>query len=253
MRFGLCTGPENLEMVSRLGFDYIECAVTAIEALSYEDFAAFQAKVDKSPIKVERFNVLFPGTIRLIGPEADQEKIRAYVEKAFFRVKALGGSAVVFGSGKSRAFPPEMPYRDAFKELIKVTRLIGEIAAQFALTIVIEPLNRGETNCVNSVREGSMLEACVDIGSVELLADLYHILKENEPIENILMVKKLKHTHIALLEGRAFPTVRDKDVEAFFKALKQIGYSGTMSIEGNAADKETDAATALKVLRSLDA
>jgi len=253
MRFGLCTGPENLEMVSRLGFDYIECAVTAVEAMSYEDFAAFQAKVDKSPIKVERFNVLFPGTIRLIGPEADHGKIRAYLEKALFRVKALGGSAVVFGSGKSRAFPPEMPYRDAFKELIKVTRLIGEIAAQFALTIVIEPLNRGETNCVNSVREGAMLEACVDIGSVELLADLYHILKENEPIENILMVKKLKHTHIALLEGRAFPTVRNKDVEAFFKALKQIGYSGTMSIEGNAADKETDAAKALKVLRSAGA
>jgi sugar phosphate isomerase/epimerase len=252
MRFGLCTGPENLEMVGRLGFDYIECAVTAIEAMSNEDFAAFQAKVDKSPIKVERFNVLFPGTLRLIGPEADQQKIRAHLEKAFYRVKALGGSAVVFGSGKSRAFPPDMPYRDAFKELIRVTRLIGEIAAQFALTIAIEPLNRGETNCINSVREGAMLEACVDMSSVELLADLFHILKENEPMENILQVKKLKHTHIALLEGRAFPTVLDNDVEAFFKALKQIGYSGTMSIEGSSEDSETDAAKALKVLRSLE-
>jgi sugar phosphate isomerase/epimerase len=253
MRFGLCTGPENFEMVSRLGFDYIECAVTAVEAMSDEDFAAFRAKVDKSPIKVERFNVMFPGTIRLIGPEADQEKIRAYLEKAFFRVKTLGGSAVVFGSGRSRTFPPDMPYRDAFKELIKVTRLIGEIAAKFAVTVAIEPLNRGETNCINSVREGSMLEACVDLPSVELLADLYHILKENEPMENILMVKNLKHTHIALLEGRAFPTVSDKDVEAFFKVLKQIGYSGTMSIEGNAEDKETAAAKALKVLRSASA
>jgi sugar phosphate isomerase/epimerase len=252
MRFGLCTGPENLELASRLGFEYIECAVTAVEAMSDDDSNAFKAKVDKSPIKIERFKVLFPGTIRLIGPETDQQKISAYLEKAFSRVKALGGTAVVFGSGRSRAFPPEMPYRDAFKELIKVTRLIGEIAAKFGITIVIEPLNRDETNCVNSVREGAMLEACADMPSVELLADLYHILKENEPMENILMVKKLKHTHIALLEGRAFPTVLDKDVEAFFKALKEIGYSGTMSIEGKAENLEADAATALKVLRSAD-
>ena len=253
MRFGLCTGPENLEMVVRLGFEYIECAVTAVEAMSDDDFAAFRAKVDKSPIKVERFNVLFPGTIRLIGPEADREKISAYLERAFSRVKVLGGSAVVFGSGRSRAFPPEMPYRDAFKELIKVTRLIGEIAAKFGITVVIEPLNRDETNCINSVREGAMLEACADVSSVELLADLYHILKENEPMENILRVKKLKHTHIALLEGRAFPTVLDKDVEAFFKSLKAIGYSGTMSIEGKTENLETDAAAALKVLRSAEA
>ena len=71
MRFGLCTGPENFELAGRLGFDYVECAVTTVEAMSDEDFNAFRIGVSKSPIKVERFNVLFPGTMRLIGPDAD--------------------------------------------------------------------------------------------------------------------------------------------------------------------------------------
>ena len=145
-----------------------------------------------------------------------------------------------------------MAYRDAFKELIKVSHLIGEVAEKFGITVVIEPLNKEETNCINSVREGAMLEACVDHHSVELLADLYHMLKDKEPMDNILMVKKLKHTHIALLEGRAFPTVADKDVEAFFKALKTIDYSGTMSVEGKADNLEADAAAALKTLHSVD-
>lgn len=253
MKFGLCSGPENLELAGRLGFDYIECAVTAAEAMSDADFDAFLSKVNNSPIKPERFNVLFPGTIPLVGPQADHGKITEYLEKAFPRVKALGGTVVVFGSGRSRVFPEDMPYRDAFRELIEVTRLIGQIAATYGITIAIEPLNRDETNCVNSVREGAMLEAAVNLPSVGLLADLYHVLKENEPVENIVSVKSLKHTHIALLEGRAFPVVCDKDVKAFFGALKQINYTGTMSIEGKAAnDFETDAAAALKILRTED-
>ena len=251
MKFGLCTGSENLEMAARLGFDYIECTVTSIEAMSSDDYNSFRSKVNQSSVKVERCNTLFPGTIRLVGPEADKSKITAYLEKAFPRVKALGGNVVVYGSGKSRMFPSDMAYTDAFRELINVTRLTGQIAAEYGLTIAIEPLNRGETNCVNSLKEGAMLEAAADLLSVGLLADLYHILKEKEPFENIVSVKNLKHTHIALLEGRAFPTVRNSDVEAFFNALKQIGYNETMSVEGNADNLEKDAAAALKVLREL--
>ena len=251
MRFGLCTGPENLELAGRLGFDYIECAVTAVESMSDSEFDDFYERVSKSPIKPECFNVLFPGTMRLIGPEADYGKISEYLVKAFDRVKTLGGRLVVFGSGRSRAFPFSMPYCDAFRELIGKTRLIGENAAKHGLSIAIEPLNTEETNCVNSVREGAMLEAAASHDSVGLLADLYHILKENEPLANIVSANRFIHTHIARLDGRAFPTVCDKDVEAFISTLKQIGYNGTMSIEGKADDLEADADAALKILRNL--
>ncbi|MCL2832836.1 MAG: sugar phosphate isomerase/epimerase [Treponema sp.] len=251
MKFGICTGPENLELAARLGFDYIECNVSGTESMSEADFNALSSKVKASPVKIECFNVLFPGTIQLVGPQADAEKTKKYLERAFSRVKELGGKTVVFGSGRSRAFPAEMPYRQAFGQLIAATRLIGETAAKYGIIIAIEPLNKGETNCINSVREGAMLAAAADHPSVEVLADLFHMLKENEPMDNLLAVKKLRHTHIALLEGRAYPTVCDKDVRAFFDALKQIGYNGTMSVEGKpAGDFEADAAASLKVLRN---
>jgi sugar phosphate isomerase/epimerase len=134
---------------------------------------------------------------------------------------------------------------------VKVVRIMGEIAEKHGVTVAIEPLNRSETNCVNSVIEGAMLEAAVNLPSVGLLADLYHILREREPVENVAIAKDLKHTHIARLEGRAFPTAADEDIRAFFAALKKAGYTGTMSVEGNAVDLEQDAAAALKVLRSL--
>jgi sugar phosphate isomerase/epimerase len=87
--------------------------------------------------------------------------------------------------------------------------------------------------------------------TVGLLADLYHMLRENEPVANIIAVKDLRHTHIALLEGRGYPLVRTREVEDFFAALAKIGYAGTMSIEGKTADMEHDAAKALELLRSI--
>ncbi|GHU51868.1 tagatose 3-epimerase [Bacilli bacterium] len=252
MKFGLCASLEHLPLAERLGFDYIECSVSSIEALGDEEFAAAVTRVNKNSLAAERVNVLFPGSIQLIGPAADQKKIDAYLEKALSRVKALGASLVVFGSGRCRAIPAALSFRQGYGELVRVTRRIGEIAAGFGLTIAIEPLNREETNCINSLREGAMLQAVVDSASVGLLADLYHMGREYEPMENILAVKELNHTHIALPKDRAYPLSITTEVENFFAALKQIGYTGTMSIEGKTDNMEQDAAAALKVLRNLE-
>jgi sugar phosphate isomerase/epimerase len=251
MKIGLCTGLENLELVSRLGFDYIECAVSSVAALGEEEFEKYLAAINASPIKAERMNLLFPGGIRLIGPEKDIGKIDAYMKKAFTRAAALGAKTLVFGSGGARSFPTDIPFSLSYRELIAVTKRITETAAQFGLNIAIEPLNRGETNCINSLKEGAMLEACVDSSAIGLLADLFHIQKDNESLDNILLVKRLAHTHVAQGVKRLFPVQATEDVEAFFAALEKIAYKGTMSIEGNTENLERDAALSLAVLRLL--
>ncbi|MDR0670205.1 MAG: sugar phosphate isomerase/epimerase [Treponema sp.] len=251
MNYGLCAPLEHLDLVKRLGFDYIECAVSSIAAYSDGEFEKILATLAAGSPRVERVNVLFPQTINLIGAAADQPTIDGYLEKAFARVRALGGTLAVFGSGRSRAIPKAYTLRRGYAELISVTKRIGEIAAGYGITIAIEPLNREETNCVNSLNEGAMLEAAVGLDTVGLLADLYHMTREHEPIDTITAVKTISHTHIALPGGRGYPLVKTREVEDFFAALKTIGYSGTMSIEGTTADIEHDAAQALEVLRSL--
>jgi sugar phosphate isomerase/epimerase len=252
MRFGLCTSPDNLALAERLGFDYIECALSSVAAYEDGEFDRVLAAVRASSLSVERVNVLFPGSIALIGPKADKKRIDDYLEAALPRAAALGATLVVFGSGGCRTFPAEYSFCRGYQELIQVTKRIGEIAARCGITIAIEPLNRQETNCINSLREGAMLQHDVGSDSVGLLADLYHMLRENESIESITLIKDLRHTHIALLEGRGFPVKRTDEAERFFKALKAVAYRGTMSIEGSTENLEADAAQALKVLRSLE-
>ncbi|MDR3173475.1 MAG: sugar phosphate isomerase/epimerase [Treponema sp.] len=251
MRFGLCISPDNFELAGRLGFDYVEVPLSPIAAFSEGEFLNFQAALKAGSLKAERANVLFPGTIRLIGPEADKKQIDAYLEGAFSRAAALGIVTAVFGSGRSRAIPPGCSFREGYRELVLMTRRIGDIAANHRINIAIEPLNREETNCINSLREGAMLQHDADRDSVGLLADLYHMLRENESIESLILIKDLLHTHIALLEGRGFPVKKTGEVEQFFLALEKAGYRGTMSIEGRTENLESDAAEALALLRSL--
>ena len=175
MKIGFCAKLDRINEAAAAGFDYIEPPVSAAAAWTEEEFEKYLDTVKNAPIPVPSFNVLFPGDIALLSPDADEQVISRYLHMAFDRVRKLGGKVVVFGSGRSRKRPEDMPYADAFRRLAEIARLIGDIAAQYGLTIVIEPLNRGETNMINSVAEGACLAAAANHPNVKLLADYYHV------------------------------------------------------------------------------
>ncbi|HPZ16493.1 MAG TPA: sugar phosphate isomerase/epimerase family protein [Sphaerochaeta sp.] len=251
MRFGLCTDVRNIGEVAALGFDYLEAKLNQVALLEEAEFEAICREVEKAPIRVERCCLLLPKSMSVIGASYDEEALTAYLETAFSRMKRLGADLVVFGSGKSRAFGPELSYQEAFTQLVGVTRLIGEVAARHGVTIAIEPLNRKETNLINTLGEGAALQAAVNLPNVGLLADAYHLRSECEPLSRIGETAPLMHTHIALLEGRRYPTEASDEVAEFFASLKAASYDGTMSIEGSSDDYQGDGKKALAVLRSM--
>jgi len=249
MKIGVCGNPELMEQAKAAGFDYIELPMSGIASLSEEAFVEVQHKAQELDLPSPAFNLLFPGTLQLMTC-ADTE-IAAYLEKAFARAQKLGCKIAVFGSGRARAIPEGMSFADGFRRLVQVTRLTGEIAARYGITIAIEPLNRRETNIINSVAEGGCLAAAVDLPSVQVLADYYHIAEDNEPLTDIARVGALTHTHMALKGTRGYPVAKDAGVAAFMGKLKAIGYTGHMSVEGNTTQFDTDAPLAIQTLKKL--
>ena len=69
-------------------------------------------------------------------------------------------------------------------------------------------------------------------------------------MSRIITCSPLMHTHIALKEGRVYPTYKCEEVEEFFTYLKKAGYDNRMSIEGKSDDWKADSLKALSVLRS---
>ena len=251
MKIGFCAKLDRIEEVAAAGIDYIEPPVSAAAAWTEEEFEKYLELAKNAPIPVPSFNVLFPGEISLLGPDADEQVISKYLHGAFDRVRKLGGRVVVFGSGRSRKRPESLPYDAAFRRLVEIARMMGDIAGQYGITLVIEPLNRGETNMINSVAEGACLAAAVNHPRVKLLADYYHIAVERQAPEDLARVGGIAHCHIATEEGRRAPVDQVDGFKTLFAAMKQTGYDGLISVEGKADDLSKEGPVCVRLLKKL--
>lgn len=241
-----------LSLARQAGFDYVEWPLSTLAGLSEEDFSEAVRKLQASGMVCEACNLFFPGTLRLTGPGVNHQVIRDYLELALGRAGKLGAQVVVFGSGGARRVPEGFPKEQAWVQLVEMLRSAGEIARRFGIVIVIEPLNRDETNLIHTAAEGFALARLVDHPSVRLLLDVYHMVKEKEDFGVAQTARGwLAHAHFAEPNRRTFPTAVDETGRAFFEALMQSGYTGRVSLEAGFTDFESESRQALKVMREL--
>jgi len=261
MRFGCCgsmiapeldpVGIESIGTLAELGFDYVELSLAQMAALSDGDFQALAARVEDSGLVCEACNNFFPAAVRLTGSEAGLPAALEYAARAIERAARLGARIVVFGSSGAKNVPPGFPHAEAWRQISDLLGRLGPMAESHGITIAIEPINRLESNIVNSVAEGLRLMREVDHANIRLLADFYHLCMEAEDPSILLEAGEgIRHVHFARLEGRGFPTRPEGSFAPFFDALRRIGYGGRCSIEAYTNDFASDARQALETLRS---
>ncbi|MCI8442662.1 MAG: sugar phosphate isomerase/epimerase [Provencibacterium sp.] len=248
MRIGI-TSIDQAAAAAKMGFDYLEVNASAISKLSEEEFEKTRTRIQESGLPAESCNVLFHD-IQLLSEEG-MGRVESYLRDTFGRLQRLGVKLAVFGSGGARRKPDELPFGEAWRRLCEVTRIIGTVAGEYGIEIAIEPLRCGETNMVNSVIEGAALAAVTNLPNVWTLADSYHMFMDAEPMEHIRTVGRLNHVHVALRDGRSYPTYADGQLRLFMNELHAIGYDGRITIEAGTNCFEHDAPLALATLRAL--
>jgi sugar phosphate isomerase/epimerase len=112
---------------------------------------------------------------------------------------------------------------------------IGECArraAQLGVRLLIEPINRYETNFVNTAAEGLALLAEVGEPSVQLLLDTFHMNIEEQSLAGAVssVGERLGYVHIADSNRRA-PGEGHVDFAAVLAALEEIDYGGMLVAE----------------------
>ncbi|MCE5199245.1 MAG: sugar phosphate isomerase/epimerase family protein [Armatimonadota bacterium] len=252
MRFGCCTGVDNIEVVQNCGYDYVELGVgTVIPESPDTEFEPIRDRIMAFDILPEAWNGMLPGDLKVVGPEVDNYRIERYLRTAFERIEELGGEIVVFGSGKAREVPDGFPQDEAEEQLVDFLTLAGRIAGTHGITIAIEPLNKGETNIINSVKEGIEVMRRVSHPFVKVLADLYHMQVENESLDILFEANgDLAHVHTADT-GRMQPGSGNYPNKEMIEILKKIGYEGRVSAESCWGDFKAQCGEVLEFLRSL--
>ena len=253
IRLGVCTSIRNAQKVKDAGGDYIELSVSGflMPLKTDAEFAENLALAKASPIPVYSCNGFFPGEIRITGPDRDHARALEYCETAFRRAQATGIRRLVLGSSGSRNFPEGYDKAAATDELVELLEKMGPLAEKYDVVVALEPLRKEETNLINTVAEGVEVVKRVGHKNIRCLADIYHMMVENEGPEVLIKEKKyIAHTHIAELRDRAVPGTHGEDLTRYYRALNKARYRGGMSIEARWDDFDSQIDPAIENLKT---
>jgi D-psicose/D-tagatose/L-ribulose 3-epimerase len=255
VEFGVTGNPDAFSNADKFGFDYFEPSAAAVAAMTPSAFASFRDQVQASRIRCLSFNSLIR-SLKVVGPAATPDAVANYLDSTLDRCRNLGGRVAVWGSASSREVPAGYSHDQAWTEIKAFLARAGDIAKAKQMVIGIEPLRKQESNIINTGAEALKLVHEVNHPQVKMIIDYYHLRVENEDPEIVRTAKDhIVHLHFANPNGRLWPKLpdagkpdEDPQYRRFFEILKQINYTGGLSIEGTGTF-ENDAAAGLSFFR----
>lgn len=244
--------PSIMEALERNGFDFVEAEVALLSPEgSLQNFKTFKKKIQSFSIKPEVFSAFIPPDLKVVGPHVDKMRMKRYLGESIPRVAEVGGKVIIWGSGASRTYPENYPFKNAYKQIEDFIHLAVDYAREYQVCLAIEHMNRWESNTINSLKEAIILAEKVDMPEVQVMVDYYHLMMEEEELSGIYLSRgKVIHVHLSDSDrkrpgGGTFPFI------PFIKSLKQIKYGGRISLECNFQEFETESKRGLEFVRDI--
>lgn len=247
MKFGintfLFTSPFTTESVSlfpkfkQWGFDAVEIA---LEDASHIDAAVVRKALDDNGLVCGSICAAMGGDRDFRGSASDQEGAKKYLQGIIDVMPVLGCSYLIgpLYSAVGRAdYVPQDEYKKQWNLVVGHLKALGDYAQKANVTLCLEPLNRYETDFVNTCDQVLALVNEINHPAVAVHLDTFHMnIEEKNQVKAILKAgSKLKHFH-ACGTDRGTPGNDALNWTEIFKALKQINYNNNVVIESFTPD-----------------
>ena len=149
------------------------------------------------------------------------------------RAKRMGVKKIVFGSNNSRNLPEGESLEQGYDELCQtIHESVVPYCQKYGIHVVMEPIRKQSGNILITVKDGWYVVNRVHRPEVVLLADLMHMMYNEENAEDLREIYPLLH-HVHVCEmDRLIP--EDGFSPFLTKALgilKELGYDETISFE----------------------
>jgi len=219
------------------GFQTVEIPVESPEHI---DPAKVKAAADEHDLAIGSM-------CACMGPGRDFRGTAAEQQTAMDYCKELVDQAAIVGCprligpiysvvGKAEAVEPAQQKRE-FSTVVKNLKALAAYAAKRGVELCIEPLNRFETDFLNTCDQGLRLLKAVGAKNVKLHLDTFHmnIEEKNQAAAIRKAGKRLGHFH-ACGSDRGTPGNDHIDWKAIAKALTDLDYQGDIVIESFTTD-----------------
>ncbi len=230
---------ELFPKIAAMGFDTVEIAV--------EDPALIDGEVVKIALAKYNLKAVVCGAF---GPTRDLTNDDPAIHENCFRyiadcldLCALWGTKFFAGPmysavGKARMLPPDQRKAE-WNLAVSNLRKVCDMAQQRCLEIALEPLNRFESDLVNTAWDVVRLVDEIDHPAAKIILDGFHMNIEEPNIEEAIKLAGDKLIHVQVAENyRGTPGTGQTNWAAYRRGLEAIGYQGTVSIESFTPDNK---------------
>jgi sugar phosphate isomerase/epimerase len=163
--------------------------------------------------------------LTLSNPSASERRKAVDFVKSMMDYGAAFGAPAIIGSMQGR-LGDGMDRESGLANLVESLRSLAD------RPLLYEPLNRYETNFATRLEDGVRLLEKVSGDSVKLLADLFHMNIEEVNLADALRAAGPRIGHVHLADSNRRPAgYGHTDFAPVGRALREIGYAGTVSAE----------------------
>ena len=184
------------------------------------------------------------------------DKVRADLDDRMLRMVDLAapwGALVVIGGVRGVLEGSDRDRRDQYRRAVDSVRRYAAYAEPLGVSLAIEPINRYETNYLNTVEEA--LDFANDVGApnVGVIADTFHMNIEESDLSDALRLAGDRLLHTQFVDSnRLAAGLGHIDFAALAHVLHEIEFAGCLSTESlPLPDSPSAARQAIEVFRTL--
>jgi len=218
--------------IATMGFDVVEIAV--------EDPALINIKEVKKALKLYGLKANICGAFGTARDFTNDDA--AFHQTSFSYIQScldfcvevdtpFFGGPMYSAVGKARMISSEQR-KVEWERAVKNLRIVCDMAAERGLEIALEPLNRFESDLINTSEDVLRLVNDINHPSAKIMLDGFHMSIEERDIEKAITTVGDKLIHVQVSENyRGTPGTGQTPWHAYKKGLEAINYKGTITIE----------------------
>ncbi len=221
----------NIARLAELGYDGVELAVREPAML---DVQAVKRMIDKHKMHVPAIGtgqVYVEEKLSFTDANASIRSSAAKRLESHISLASEFNAIVIIGLIRGMVHPP-VSTDEAHASLVDALRSLSRAASARNVRLAIEPINRYETNLLNTVDETLALTEKVGADNLGILFDTFHAnIEEPHPEASLQSCgSRLFHLHIAD-SNRWAAGWGHTDFEPIIAILRKMKYSGWLSAE----------------------
>lgn len=223
--------PEACRKAKELGFDAVEIFPPSAEVLRERQVQKLLSDHGLALAAVGTGAGWVKERLHLGLPDAGlRSKARAFVASIIDVAGSLKAPAII-GSMQGRS-GDGVDLATASGYLSDALQQLGEHARQYQVPLLFEPLNRYETNMVNTIDAGLRLLQGLSTQNVKLLADFFHMNIEEVDLSAAIRTGSSRIGHVHFVDSNRRPAgLGHLDFTPIAAALRAIDYTGFASAE----------------------